>query len=234
MDDVSKVKGCQEVYEKINKRQKHAVEFHCQMVSLFDFLNLKGFRAMHEYQFVSESMEHMKTKHEFMKHHQRLIKDGEHPSTEYIEREWYENERGQVPTQIREKSVKQAIEQYYHYEKETKTFYEECLKRMMELGCMHDFSQMQELLKDVSEECKNIERLKTELEGVGYDSNYIFQMQDKLYDKYRKKMAEIPEIKRMFESKGYHDYDSKEWHEKSEYGDNPKHHEMKSSWGSSY
>lgn len=198
--DASKLQGCKQIYEAINKHQLEAVDFHCQMVSLFDFLNLKGFKALHEYQFMEESLEHMKTKRQFMAHHQRLLRDGDHKYKEYIEQDWYENERSQVPTQVREKSVKQAMDSYYKWEHETKEFYEECVKRMMELGCMSDFRMMEDMLNDVSDELKEIERLRTELDGVGYDSNYVFQMQDKLYDKYKKKIREIPDIKRMIDN----------------------------------
>lgn len=50
---------------------------------------------------------------------------------------------------------------------------------------------------DATNELKEIDRLRTELDGVGYDSNYVFKMQDKLYDKYKRKIREIPDIKRM-------------------------------------
>lgn len=196
MDD-TKTKACKEVFEAINERQLMATDFHCQMVSLFDFLNLPGLKAMHEYQFLSEALEHMKTKRYFLAHHQKLLRDGEMEYKRYIESDWFENDRSRVQTQMREQSVKEAINTYYEWEYETKDFLEQCINRLNEIGCASDIKMVNELLEDVMDELKHIDRLRIELDGVGYDSEYIFMIQDKLKGKYKEKVKEIPDIKRI-------------------------------------
>ena len=55
-------KSCKDVYALINNRQTVALMFHDEMADLFDFLGLRGFKRMHEYQYMAESVEHRKTK----------------------------------------------------------------------------------------------------------------------------------------------------------------------------
>ena len=54
--------SCMEVYEKINTNMLTAIMFHEQVTDLFDFLNLHGFKRMHEYQYLSELVERRRLK----------------------------------------------------------------------------------------------------------------------------------------------------------------------------
>lgn len=210
---------CKEIFEKVNSRQSEAVNFHCQMASLFDFLGLEGFKCMHDYMYLKESIEQMRIKKMYMDHHQKLLKDGEASHEKYIDEEWYGFSKCEVPTNVREKSVKDAMEQYKSWEEETKEFYEECAKHLMEDGCMFEHSIVSELIKDVTDELRWINKLNTELSGVGYDSEYIFGLQEKYEKMYEGKIDKLhTKVKSMYD---------KEWEEYKEPEKHLEHHESK-------
>lgn len=208
---------CQEIFEKINEHQVEAVDFHCQMVSLFDFLGLEGFEKMHEYRFIDESLEHMKTKREFMDRHQRLLKDGSRKGMKYIDEEWFSASRCDVPTQVREKSVEEAMNQYEKWEEETKDYYEDCATKAMEAGCHSEYRIIEELIKDVDEELKHIHKLVNELKGVGYDSEYIYKMQEPLEEKYERKIEHLKEKVSKWHKDKDREYKTKDKHESKYY-----------------
>lgn len=54
------VKTPKEIFAEINERFIGAVMMHGQFADYFDFLGLKGFKRMHEYQHIAESLERRK------------------------------------------------------------------------------------------------------------------------------------------------------------------------------
>ena len=56
---------------------------------------------------------------------------------------------------------------------------------------MADYEFVSELLKDVDEELKTLERLYLELEACNYDVMYVLSIQDRLHKKYKKKTKEL-------------------------------------------
>ena len=51
------VKTPKEIFAEINERFIGAVMMHGQFADYFDFLGLKGFKRMHEYHHIAESLE---------------------------------------------------------------------------------------------------------------------------------------------------------------------------------
>lgn len=69
------VKTPKEIFAEINERFIGAVMMHGQFADYFDFLGLKGFKRMHEYQHIAESLERRKVCRYFISHHNQLIDD---------------------------------------------------------------------------------------------------------------------------------------------------------------
>ena len=47
----------EDIFDEINKRYVAAMMIHGQMADYFNFLGLKGYKRLHEYQFLTESLE---------------------------------------------------------------------------------------------------------------------------------------------------------------------------------
>ena len=66
--DVSNVES---IFSEINARMIAALMFHDQMSDYFDFLGMKGYKRLHEYQYFSESLERKKLNQYYINHHNK-------------------------------------------------------------------------------------------------------------------------------------------------------------------
>lgn len=184
-------KDYQEIFADINTRQITALMFHDEMADLFDFLGLRGFKRMHEYQYLTESCEHRALKRYYINHHGRMLYNDGVPPVEVIPEDWYQYDRMEVPSGVRKQSVQKAMEQYKTWESDTKALYEKCAMYLLNWGHTADFHKVQDLVRDVDVELKYLERLCLELKAVDYSSDYLFMLQDRYHDEYEKKCKEI-------------------------------------------
>lgn len=183
--------SCKDIYAAIAARQTEALMFHDDMADLFDFLGLRGFKRMHEYQFFSESAERRTLKRYYLNHHGELIPELELKKVEVIPSEWHKYTRTDVTPTVRKQAVQRAMEMYYDWEDETKELYEKCACYLSNWGRFADFNKVNSLIEDVDMELKYLERLCIELSAVDYSAEYICVMQDSYHEKYKEKCKEI-------------------------------------------
>lgn len=181
-------KSCKDVYDTINTRQITALMFHDNMADLFNFLGLKGFEKMHEYQYLEESIGHRATKRHFIDRHGKLLPESHIESVEVIPSDWEQYTRMEVTPSVRKQYVQKALSMYKEWEQGTKDLYEACAGYLMDCHKADDFEWVSELVEDVSEELMCLEQLCVELSAVGYDCIYIMSIQGELCDKYHKRM----------------------------------------------
>lgn len=184
-------KDCREVFSVIMARQITALMFHDEMADLFDFLGLRGFKRMHEYQYLAESAEHRGVSRYYMNHHGMLLDCGELDPITVIPDDWYKYTRDDVSATTRQQAVQRAMQQYRQWETDTKALYEKCAAHLISWKKIADFNKVNDLIKDVDEELKYLERLCLELQAVDYDCSYIETLQDKYHEKYKEKCKEI-------------------------------------------
>lgn len=72
----------------------------------------------------------------------------------------------------------------------TKQLYEEVWQECINYGMTADAEYISDLVEDVTKEIKKINRMCEQLNGTGYDSVAIHNMQDKYHEKYKKKYNE--------------------------------------------
>lgn len=184
---------CREIFSHVLSRQVYALMFHDQMANYFDFLGLHGFKRMHEYQYLSESIGFRKLQRYYINRYNELIEPHEVDDPEAIPSEWMKHFRSDVTPQIKKRSVKEAFEEYREWEKETEECLSKCAKALYDRGMLMDYSYMIGLMEDVCCELKRIERLMLKLSGVEYDMTYIEEIQDKIHEKYKKKIYHVGE-----------------------------------------
>lgn len=61
------------IFSEINSRFVAAIMMHGQMADYFDFLGLKGYKRIHEYQHIAESLERRKVCRYYIERHGKLF-----------------------------------------------------------------------------------------------------------------------------------------------------------------
>lgn len=181
----------EEVYASMLSNQVYALMFHDQMASYFDFLGLNGFKRMHEYQYLSESILYRKIQRFFINRHNEIVEPHEVENPHVIPADWSKHNRKEVTPAIRIRSVKDAFEDYREWEQHTEEYLSACAVVLCDRGLVVDYIFVKELVEDVGKELKQIDRLMLELSAVDYDMTYIEEIQCKLHKKYKKKTHHV-------------------------------------------
>lgn len=183
-----------EVFNEISKRMVQGLMFHEQMADYFDFLNLHGFKRWHENRYIEESC-NMRGIHRYaINHCNKLVYDGEIKGTQYIPTSWYNYTRTDVDASTRKQAVKEAFEKWYSWEKETKELYEKLFKKLTDSNKIADANKVNEIIKAVDMELKQVLRKMLEYKAVDYDMAYILYQQPELHEKYEKEMEEVYKV----------------------------------------
>lgn len=183
--------SCIDIYSHINSHMITALMLHDQMADLYDFLNLHGFKRMHEYQHLSESITRRKLKRYVLNHHNKLIKDANIENPKVIPIEWYDYTRFDVTPQVRQQSLKKSFLRYKDWESQTKILYNSTSKMLFDNGHISDYQYISGILKDVDDELKYLERLMLKLESCEYDIDYVLVIQDELHEMYKEKTNQL-------------------------------------------
>lgn len=186
--DVSSVES---IFSEINARMIAALMFHDQMSDYFDFLGMKGYKKLHEYQYFSESMERKKINQYYINHHNKLIPNTYSGQVAMIPENWQTANRISVGKSTKQKGIEDGFNQYHEWEAETKSLYEHYSSQLREMGAVADAIMVEKLVEDVDNELKKLEKIVVDLISSGYDMVYITESQQGIHDKYRAKMSEI-------------------------------------------
>lgn len=180
------VKTPEEIFNQISSRFIAATMMHMQFANYFDFLGMKGYKRLHEYQFFAESAEHREVSKYFINHHGKLLSDTFSGEVRVIPDSWYGANRLGVGKSTKQKAVEDSFLEYQTWEKETKTVYEKYAHTLRESGHISDALFVEKIISAVSEEVENIDRMISDLISTGYDMIYIMENQKEIYDKYKK------------------------------------------------
>lgn len=107
-----------------------------------------------------------------------------------IPSDWSRYTTNDVNDNVLPKFVKSAMTQYKEWEERTKQLYEEVWQECINYGMTADAEYISDLVEDVTKEIKKVNRMCEQLNGTGYDSVAIHNMQDKYHEKYKKKYNE--------------------------------------------
>lgn len=186
--DVSSVES---IFSEINARMIAALMLHDQMADYFDFLGMKGYKRLHEYQYFSESLERKKLNQYYINHHNKLIPDIYSGQVAVIPENWITANRISVGKSTKQKGIEEGFHQYHEWESETKYLYEHYASKLREMRAVADAIMVEKLVEDVDQELKKLERIVVDLISSGYDMVYITESQQGLHDKYKEKLSEI-------------------------------------------
>lgn len=181
----------EEIFPEINNRFIGAIMMHGQFADYFDFLGLRGYKRLHEYQHLAESIERRKVCRYYINHHNALIKEVFSGEVNIIPDAWYTAKRLSVGKSTKQKAVEDGFIEYHNWESETKSIYEKYSKKLREAGAVADAIFVEKLVEDVSTELQTVERMISALISTGYDMVYITEIQSEIHEKYKKKLKGI-------------------------------------------
>ena len=185
------VSSAESIFSEINARMIAALMFHDQMSDYFDFLGMKGYKRLHEYQYFAESLERKKLNQYYINHHNKLIPDIYSGQVTMIPENWQTANRISVGKSTKQKGIEDGFNQYHEWESETKNLYEHYSSRLREMGAVADAIMVEKLVEDVNSELKKLERIIVDLISSGYEMVYITESQQCIHDKYKTKLHGI-------------------------------------------
>lgn len=183
-----------EIFSEIESHQLLALMFHNDMIDYFEFLGMKGFQRLHEYQYYDESIGRRNLHKECMEVYNELIIPQNinfENKIDVIPKNWYNvNCRLNVKSNF-DKYTKKAFEDYLNWEKRTRDLYENVCCEFLRRNDLTSYDIIKKYLDDVVNELKEIYNIIQTLNIVNYDITYIREMQDDLLKIYNKKMETL-------------------------------------------
>ena len=186
--DVASVEA---IFSEINARMIAALMLHDQMADYFDFLGMKGYKRLHEYQYFDESKERRCLNRYYINHHNQIIQDRYDGVVQMIPDGWKTANRMSVGKSTKQKAVEDGFLQYREWESTTKDLYEKYAAELRTGGMIADAIYVDGLVEDVDKELKCLERIMVDLISTGYDMTYIVESQKDIHDKYMDKRKEV-------------------------------------------
>ena len=178
-------------FKKVLERQAVALKMHMDMANLFEFLGLKGFKMMHEYQLAEEGACYRNTEKHYLSHYNKLINVDDAEFLSIIPTNWYGYTRFDVTPAIRKRTVIELFDEWKDWEEETKELYSHLATALINNKHFVAGNYIGELAKETAEELKKLEKLYLELKTVEFDSVYVEGMQSRLYNTYKNKLKEV-------------------------------------------
>ena len=179
------------IFSEINSRFVAAIMMHGQMADYFDFLGLKGYKRIHEYQHIAESLERRKVCRYYIERHGKIIPDAFSGEVKMIPDGWYAAKSISVGKGTKQKAVEDGFSAYREWEEETKAVYQSYAATLLEKGNVEDFMLVTSLIDDLGDELKEVDKIILDLISTGYDMVHITDSQKELNEKYKKRMKGI-------------------------------------------
>ena len=181
----------EEVFAKLNAHIIEGVMFHDQMAEYFDFLNLHGYKRMHEYHALDEFVERRSVVRYYTNHYNKLLPDAEVTDPEVLPANCRSYSRQQVDAGTKRRAIKDSFVRWRSWEAETKKLYEQSYSNLCDLGEIAAACKVRDLISDVDMELKGVDRMHIKLESIYYDLPTITLCQDELHELYAEKSRNI-------------------------------------------
>lgn len=168
-----------EIFKKITERQIKGTMFHSNLADYYSFLHLDIFKDYQSKQFLKECKNLRRIKEYFIyRYNSILLTNDEDLSVDNITpKEWEAKTSLDVDEASLKILLKQSLEQYLKWEKETKEMYEEYAHQLLEDKKHKDYYFISKIIADVTEEVESIENIMIYLQGLGYDISKADKLQ---------------------------------------------------------
>lgn len=173
----------QDMYSKVITMQAKNIMNHSNLVCVFSFLNLRGYKAWQEHQLYEEMEENLSLKKYMINHQHRLFKEENTFTNELVPSEVYRVDRMNVSRNDKQCLVRCLFEKWKEWEEETKEVYAACVEWCVD-SQLADSEKFKDLMRGVDKELKEIETHIIKLKDLDYNLLEIIMLQDEIHDKY--------------------------------------------------
>ena len=181
----------EEIFKKLDVHIITGIMIHEQLADYFDFLNLHGYKRLHEYAYFRESASLRGLHRYYINHYERLIPESEISSVYEIPMSWVKFTRSDVGANEKKRFIREAFDKWVDWEKETKNLYQESYCELCELGEVAAACKIRELVSAVDMELKRAMRMLINLKSIDFDLSTIYLCQDELHDHYKSESEKI-------------------------------------------
>lgn len=178
-----------DIFSELSAHMIKGLMIHDQMADYYDFLSLRGYKRAHEYHYKKEMCTYRRLHRYVINHYGKLIEEKRIEDPETIPSSWYRYKRDEVDAATKRTAVKNGIEKWVAWEKETKALYQMAYRELMAAKEEAAAIFLQDCIKAVDCELKWAERKAIELNSVDYSLAFIIGEQKHIHDKYKRKMA---------------------------------------------
>ena len=180
-----------EIFTRISTHQIEGMMLHDQMADAFAFLALPGFKRMHEYRFAEETKSMREVHAYFIEHCNMLLDEGRPEDPKALPRSWHGYTRQQVSYETKRKAVREMMERWVEWERETKACYEKAYAELTECNEVMAACFVKGMLEEVTEELAFAEELYLRMHGTDFDMPYVDQMMDSLHNEFSIKLKKL-------------------------------------------
>lgn len=181
----------EDVFAKIRQNMIKGLMLHDELANYYDFLGLKGYKRCHEYHYFKESGCYREINKFFINYYNKLIAELPVEEPKIISEAWSRHKRMDVDNGTKKTAVKNGLKMWLDWETETKKLYIEMRRELIAVNEMVAACKVQELICEVSEELKSIERYCIEKKAIDYDLSVIMAEQQCKHDMYKKKIKKL-------------------------------------------
>lgn len=169
----------EEIYSATSEHMLKGMMLHEQLADYYLFLGLCGYKRFHERQYKLESEGYRKLHRYFIEHHHKLIRRPAVSPDDIIPQSWYSHDRFDVDTSTVRKGVKEGLERWVAWERETKMVFEQMYDELVHIGEIASAMFFREYICDVDEELKTAENYWQEKKINDYSIESIMHDQSK-------------------------------------------------------
>ena len=176
----------EEIFSTLAAHMEEGITMHKEMADIFSFLNLCGYKKCQEHHYYEESKNCRCLHNFYMEQYYKLIPPKEIKHLEIIPSSWYKYEKMDVDANTKRTAVKEMMQKWVEWEKETKNLLENCYKDLYDQGEICAAMKIAWFLEDVSKELKHAQKKQIDLDSSGYDLSEIIKEQKSLHKKYKR------------------------------------------------
>lgn len=177
-----------EIYKSISSHMIKGMMVHDQLSNYYNFLGLKGYSKCHEYHFMQETKGYKKFCNYIMNHYYKLIKDDRIQNPHIIPQSWFNYQKKDVDISTKKKAIRDGIDKWLDWQNETKQLYEYVYRELINNGDVAFAIEVGKYIQDVSKQIKDAYQSILDLKSVDYDMSYVLDQQNKMQQKYIKKL----------------------------------------------
>ena len=182
-----------EISSLVAQRLLQGAMNHEQFANYYSFLGLEGYKLFHTYHFLDETLEYINFIDYYIGTYNKLIPHfaiETLSSISIIPQNWYSHMREDTDVNTKRNAIKNGLEKYVKWERDTKKFLEDVAIQAINVGELCLGEKIKECLKSVDKEIKLAEKEWLEIKSTDYNLSTVVEKQGYLCKKYTKKLQQ--------------------------------------------